>query len=348
MLNRTQALGGKVVVALILGASLAVAACGGGTSTTGGSGPTATANPLTACKAHLSAGGTSKATATQYPGTGGKLAVDGSTALAPFFSQIAGEFDAANSTHTTVTPNGSGTGLHDVEAGAVQIGMSDVFAQQKATSAGQYADLVDHQVMLLPFTLVTNNDLSGKVDNLTTAQIKQIYSGQYTNWQQVGGPNEPITAVARPTSSGTRSLFDTYILQLAKGTSETASQTLQQDTSGAVESAVAATPGSIGYLAASYVVGQGAGQTSPICIDGADATQQNIDAGKYQYFGIEHAYTKGPAAGNAKAIITYAQSSAVQQADVLSTGGFPISGVSASVLASHTPSGAPAPENLGS
>jgi phosphate transport system substrate-binding protein len=346
MLDRLHALGGRAGAALVLGLALVVAACGG-TSNTGGNTGSATATPstLTACTAHLTAGGTSKATATKYTGTGGKLAIDGSTALAPLFSELAGEFDTANGTQTTVTPNGSGTGLHDVEAGAVAIGMSDVFAQQKATSAGQYADLVDHQVELLPFTLVTNNDLKGKVNNLTLPQVKLIFQGIDTNWSQVGGPNEPITAVARPTSSGTRSLFDTYILA---GETEMAAQTLQQDTSGAVESAVAATPGSIGYLAASYVIGQGAGQTAPICIDGYDATQQNIDGGKYQFFGIEHAYTKGPAAGNAKAFLQYAQSSAVQQADVLTTGGFPISGVPASVLASHTPTGAPAPENLGS
>jgi phosphate transport system substrate-binding protein len=334
----------RVAAGVALAATLAVAACGGSSTTSGSTNGTPTA--LLACKANLTAASTSKATASKYSGTGGKLAIDGSTALAPLFAELATEFDAANGTQTTVTPNGSGTGLHDVEAGAVQIGMSDVFASQKATSAGQYADLVDHQIELLPFTLVVNNDLSGKVDNLTASQIKQIYSGQATNWSQFGGPNEPITAVARPTSSGTRSLFDTYILQLASGESETASQTLTQDTSGAVESAVAATPGAIGYLAVSYVVGQGAGQTSPICIDGYDASQANIDGGKYQYFGLEHAYTKGPASGNAKAFLTYAESSAVQQADVPTTGGYPITNAPASVIASHTPSGAPKPEPL--
>jgi phosphate transport system substrate-binding protein len=335
--------GPRVWAGLALATMLAVTACG---TTSGTGSATATTNPtLEACTASLTAGSTSKATATKVSGISGKLAIDGSTALAPLFSELATEFDTANGTQTTVTPNGSGTGLHDVQAGAVQIGMSDVFAAQKAPTAGAYADLVDHQIELLPFTLVTNNDLKGKVDNLTSAQLLAIYTGQDTNWSQLGGPSEPITTVARPTSSGTRSLFDKYILG---GATESASQTLQQDTSGAVESAVAATQGAIGYLAVPYVIGQGAGQTNPICIDGYDASQTNIDGGHYQYFGIEHAYTKGPATGAAKAFLQYAESSAVQGADVLTTGGYPLGNAPASVLASHTPAGSPTPEALGS
>jgi phosphate transport system substrate-binding protein len=345
MLDRLHALGGKAALALILGSTLAIAACGGGSSsTTGGTNPTATPKTgLKACTANLTAANAGNATATQVSGVSGKIAVDGSTALAPLFTSAASEFDHANGTQTTVTPNGSGTGLKDVEAGAVNIGLSDVFALEKATSAGQYSDLADHQVAVVPFTLVTNNDLKNTVDNLTSAQIQGIYTGTYTNWSQLGGPSEAITVVNRPASSGTRATFKKYVLN---NQTEIAGNTLTQDTSGAVETAVAATPGSIGYLAESYVVGQGAGQTAPICIDGYDAESTNINSGKYQFWSIEHAYTKGPAAGAPKALIQYVLSSDFQTKDVLTDGYFQISSVPASVISGHTPSGAPAPESL--
>jgi phosphate transport system substrate-binding protein len=327
---------------MALAATLAVAACGSTTSTAGNG--TATPSGLTACTSNLTAPAPTRATATAA-GVSGKLTIDGSTALAPLFSQLATSFDAANGTQTTVTPNGSGTGLHDVDAGAVLIGMSDVFALEKATTAGQYSELVDHQVAVIPFTVVTNNDLKGKVNNLTSAQITQIFTGQVTNWQQLGGPTEPITTVGRPSSSGTRATFDKYVLG---GATETPSQPLTQDTSGAVVSAVAATPGSIGYLAASYVVAQGAGQTAPICIDGFDAQAKNINAGSYKFWSIEHAYTKGSASGDAKAFLQFAESSDVQTKDVPSLGFLQITTVAASAIQSHTPSGAPAPESLSS
>lgn len=336
--------GPRVAAGMAIATSLAIAACGGGASTGNGT-TTASSGTLLACTANLTAPAQAKAAATKTAGATGKLTVDGSTALAPLFSQLAAAFDSANGTETTVTPNGSGTGLHDVDAGAVQIGMSDVFAQEKATAAGQYATLVDHQVAVVPFTLVTNNDLKGKVNNLTTEQITQIFTGQVTNWQQLGGPTEPITTVGRPTSSGTRATFDKYVL---KGATETPTQPLTQDTNGAVETAVAATPGAVGYIGVSYAIGQGAGQTAPICIDGYAATSENVNAGKYQYWSIEHAYTKGNAAGNAKAFLQFAVSSDVQTKDVPSLGYFTISSVPASVIATHTPSGAPTPESIGS
>jgi phosphate transport system substrate-binding protein len=199
-------------------------------------------------------------------------------------------------------------------------------------------------VAVIPFTLVVNNDLKGKVNNLTSAQIKQIYTGQATNWQQFGGPAEQITTVARPTSSGTRAVFDKYVL--GAGTVEQPTTLLTQDTSGAVETAIAATPGSIGYLAVSYVANQGAAQTAPICIDGHDATAANINNGSYNFWSIEHAYTKGNATGAAKAFLQFAESSPVQTTDVPGLNFLQISSVSSSAITLHTVAGAPAPESF--
>jgi phosphate transport system substrate-binding protein len=337
--------GPRVAAGLAVAATLAVAGCGTTTTSTTTGGATSTPSTLLACTANLPAGNTNKAAgAAASPAVSGKLAIDGSTALAPLFSQLATTFDGANGTQTTVTANGSGTGLKDVESGAVQIGMSDVFAAQKDTNPPKYGNLVDYQVAALPFTLITNNDLKGKVNNLTTAQIKQIYTGQATNWQQFGGPAEPITTVARPTSSGTRAVFDTYIL--GAGTVEQPTTLLTQDTSGAVETAVAATPGSIGYLAASYVANQGAGQAAPICIDGHDATAANINNGSYNFWSIEHAYTKGPATGAAKAFLQFAVSSAVQTTDVPGLNFLQLSSVSSTAIQAHTPANSPTPGSL--
>lgn len=337
-----RSLGGRVLLAGVVGSALVVAACGSGPGGGASASPNASLTACTATVADLTTGAGGTATATKANGVSGKLAVDGSTALAPLFQAAGQEFDVANGTQTTVTPNGSGTGLKDVHSGAVQIGLSDVFAASKEPSSGAYSDLVDHQVAGVAFTLITNSDLKGKVNNLTAAEVKQIWAGTITTWSQIGGPNEQITVIQRPASSGTRVTFKQYVLG---GASDTQGTPLTSDTSGAVATQVAQTPGSIGYVATGYVIAQGNSQLAPICLDGYDASLKNIASGKYMFWNIEHAYTKGAASSNAKALLQYILSSAVQQNDLPRLGFLPLGSLS-SVVASHTPSGAPTPETF--
>lgn len=332
-------------VGLIVAATLTLAACG--STSTGTS--TSTNSSLTACTvsaSDLAPKTTSHGSATAVSGLSGqKITSDGSSALQPLIKQAAAEFDQANGTQSTVNAGGSGQGLKDVEAGAVQIGNSDVFGSQKAPASNPhlYDNLTDHQVAAVVFTLVVNNDLKGKVGNLTTDEIKQIFTGQVTNWSQLGGPNEAITVVIRPTTSGTRATFDKYVMG---GTAESAGS-VAQDNTGAVAGAVAATPGSIGYISIGFAASQQyANQVAPICIDGAKAVAADVNSGKYNFWAVEHAYTKGPATGATKALLQYVESSQVQQNDLLALSYLPISTVSQSAIAAHTPSGAPTPESF--
>lgn len=339
-----RSLGAKAALGAVLAATVLLAACG--TPTAGGT-PSGTPNPsLTACSvssADLTPTSTGTGTAPAISGLSGKIAVDGSTALSPLFQSAAKSFQIANpNVQISITPNGSGTGLKDAHAGAVNIGLSDVFASEKAATPGAYSDLVDHQVAAVVFTLVTNNDLKNTVQNLTTDEITKIYTGVYTNWSQIGGPNEPITVINRPSSSGTRATFKKYVL---KGATETAGDTLTQDTTGAVIQAIKSTPGAIGYVSLSFVA-QDAGAVSPVCIDGYKATATDIDAGNYKFWGIEHAYTKGPASGAAKTLLQYVLSDQIQKNDLLALDYLPLSTVAAPAIAAHTPSGAPTPEQL--
>ncbi len=286
-------------------ALLSVAACGSSsTSSSTASTPGGSTTPscsVTAADLSLGAGGT--ATAPQVNITGSKtLSIDGSTALAPLFQDAAKSFQNVNGVQVTINPNGSGTGLKDVEAGAVQIGMSDVFAIEKATSPTGFSDLVDHQVAVVAFTLVVSPDLQGKITNLTTQQIKDIYDGTDTNWQQVGGPNEPINVVVRTKTSGTRATFKRYVLGDPNTTNDEPPGSQEADKTGELVSKVSSTNGAIGYTATSFVLNQDqASKIVPICIDGYGATAANINSGNYKFWSYEHAYTKGTPATNSAA-----------------------------------------------
>jgi phosphate transport system substrate-binding protein len=266
-------------------------------------------------------------------GATGKLTIDGSTALAPLVSRAQDEFVAANpGASITVNGGGSLTGLADVEQSAVQIGDSDIFAQQANSTA--YADLVDHQVAVVIFAVVVNPDVT--ITNLTQQQLQQIFAGTITTWDQVGGPHEFIDVIERPPTSGTRATFLKYVMQ---GQEPHPSQQLLSDDSNGIGALVAQTPGAISYIATSFIAAHGAyqGKIKPLCIDGAKPSSSAVASNQYHFWNFEHLYTKGSASGLAKQFITYLSSTAFQQSDLPSLSFLPVSALSPAAAASHQP-----------
>lgn len=79
--------------------------------------------------------------------------------------------------------------------------------------------MVDHKVAVLTVAPVVNKDVAETVKSLTKQQLQDVFTAKVTNWKDVGGPDEPIVLVTRPTTSGTRALFT----ELALGGKEEAS-----------------------------------------------------------------------------------------------------------------------------
>jgi phosphate transport system substrate-binding protein len=337
-----RSLGTKLGIGVALGATLLLAACGGSSPTDGATSSgsllacTATAADLTAGAGGRGAGGTKDAAL-----AGKKISAAGSSALQPLIKDGAAEFDTVQGTQSAISAGGSGAGLTQVSQGAIDLGMSDIFASEKS-GIDQNA-LADHQVAAVAFTMIVNNDLKGKVGNLTTEQLTKIFTGEVSDWSELGGPKEPITAVIRPAGSGTRATFKKYVLNNAD---DTAGNAVSQDNTGAVVAAVKATPGAIGYVASGFVTGSDSGNATPICIDGAKASESDINSGKYKFWGIEHVYTKGPATGAPRALLKYVLSDDFQKNDVPRLNFYKLSAIDKAAVAAHTPSGAPAPETL--
>lgn len=243
----------------------------------------------------------------------GNLTVVGSTAMQPLVEQAAQQFMQKHpKAQIVVQGGGSGTGLSQVAAGAAHIGNSDIFAEEKqGIDASQ---LVDFKVCAQGFALVAHPGVG--VDSLTKQQIKDIFTGKITNWQEVGGPNQKIVIIHRPKGSGTRATFQKYVLE---GTEDSA-QGMEQDSSGAVRKVVSETPGAISYLALSYVDKS----VKALKIDGVEPTVENIATGKYPFWSYAHMYTKGQPTGLTKAFIDYMLSSEVQDQLVPKMGYIPI------------------------
>jgi phosphate transport system substrate-binding protein len=277
---------------LLFGVALAItmviSACGS-SSTGSGSTPTATSGTTP----------TSSSSTLGTPGTfncvTGSITASGSTALAPLVKAVAQQYSSKCSGATiTVNLGGSKTGLANAEAGSVNIGNSDVPANTTTQ-----ADLVDHQVAVVIFAVIVNKGVG--VTNLTTDQLKGIYAGTFTNWNQVGGPNLPIVVVSRPASSGTRATFQKFILggpEKIKGPSS-----LTTDSTGTVITEVSSTNGAIGY-AASGPAKANSGVTI-VTIDGNAPSSTTVESNTYKFWNIEHMYTKGAASGLSQALIDY-------------------------------------------
>lgn len=242
-----------------------------------------TAGLLTGC------GGGSSSSSSSSSDLEGTITAAGSSALKPLVDEAANKFiEKYPNVSITVDAGGSGEGLKQVSEGTVTIGNSDVAAEEKL-DADKAKELTDHQVAIVTMAPIVNKDVKeGGVDNLTKQQLIDIFTGKITNWKDVGGPDESIVLVTRPSSSGTRATFEKYALD---GNTEAENQSMETDDSGVLLKNVSDTKGAIGYVALSYLVDNN--DVSTVSIDGVEPTLENTYSGDWKVWATEHMYTKG-------------------------------------------------------
>ncbi len=259
---------------------------------------------VTACGNSSSSGDSkdSKGNASNKDEASGSITISGSSAMQPLVLAAAEKFmDKHPKADIQVQAGGSGTGLSQVSEGSVQIGNSDVFAEEKDGIDAKA--LTDHKVAVVGMAAAVNPEVG--VKDITMDELKKIFTGKIKNWKELGGKDQKITLVNRPDSSGTRATFVKYALDGA-----TPAEGITEDSSNTVKKLIAETPGAIGYLAFSYLTDD---KITPLSIDGVKPEESNVESGKYTIWAYEHSYTKGEPDGLAKQFLDYLMSDEVQK-----------------------------------
>ena len=235
------------------------------------------------------------------------ITISGSSALLPLMEKSIEKFNEKYPyKEIGAQAGGSGTGLAQVLNGAVNIGNSDMPAEEKLDKA-LVDKLVDHKVIAQGFGVVVNKSLG--IENLSSSQIKDIFSGKITNWKEVGGPDKDILLIHRTAGSGTRATFERTLLGGDKSL-ENDSIGVTQDSNGAVLSVIKSNDGAISYLSLVYMnTGDANKSLNLLKIDGVPCNKENIMDGSYKFWSWGHMYTKGEATGLTKEFIEFISSS---------------------------------------
>ena len=253
----------------------------------------------------------------------GSISCSGATSFQPLVEAVAADFmDANPDVSIAISGGGSGDGISGIADGSVQIGRSDVFAEEKL-EADQCEGLVDNQVCIVGMGPIVNAGVD--IDDISTEQLKGIFTGEITDWSEVGGTAGTIAVINREAGSGTRATFEAAVLQGEEVPADF-TPVAEVDSSGTVVEQVAATEGSISYVAFNYYeTNEG---IKALSVDGVEPTQENVETGDFNIWAYEHMYTRSDedesTAAVTQAFIDYIMSEDVQSTTVIEQGFIPV------------------------
>jgi phosphate transport system substrate-binding protein len=241
-----------VPLAIIIVLTMTIVGCGESATTTTSSNPATTSATTT------------QPTSSRLSGT---ITEAGSTTVQPVAEKLANAFMEKYPDITVVIQGGgSSTGVKAAAEGTVDIG-----AASRDLKENEIGTVVERLLARDGIAIVVHP--SRTVSNLTTGQIRQIFSGEITKWSDVGGSDATINVVAREEGSGTRAAFEEMVM----GESLVAALAILQPSNGAVRTTVSGDPDSIGFLSFGYVDDT----TKALSIDGVAGTVENAKNGTY-------------------------------------------------------------------
>ena len=161
---------------------------------------------------------------------------------------------------------GSSAGIESLEAGSVDIGDASRALSDDEKSQG----IVENIVAIDGIAVIT--DTANTITDIKSEDLAKVYTGEITNWKDLGGPDEQIVVIGREAGSGTRDAFEELM-----DVKDSCKYAQELDSTGAVLAKVAATPGAVGYVSLDVLDDT----VNGLKINSVEPTEDNILAGDY-------------------------------------------------------------------
>lgn len=226
-----------------------------------------------------------------------QITMSGSTTVLPIAQAAAEAYMEKHDVNISVRGGGSGVGVAALINKTVSIALSSRPMKAKEITQAKSAGInpTAYAIANDGICLVVNTKNS--VKNLSLKELKGIYTGKITNWNQVGGPNMPIVVISRDVASGTFEVFN----EKALAGSKVIDSAMMLASNNAVATSVGDTPGAIGYIGLGYVTDK----TKVITFEGIMPTVQTIKSGEYKLSRKLYMYTNGKATGIAGQFLSF-------------------------------------------
>lgn len=240
-----------------------------------------------------------------------RISISGSTSVGPLAEKIADKYMNINDVKVEINQIGSSAGITNALNGVSEIGMSSRDLKEEEKESGLNETIIAYDGIVI-VTHPTN-----KVKNLTMDQVKQIFTGEVSNWKELGGEDMEIVVVSREDGSGSRDAFQ-EIVGYTSG--ELVRSALVASGNGNIKTTVATNKHAVGFISFEYIDSS----ISTININGVEATAENVLQEKYSLsrpFLFVHKEDNLTAAG--QQFIDYILSSE-GQAIVAETGAIPV------------------------
>ena len=234
----------------VAAAAAALTACGGSASS--------------AAASSTAAGSAASSTAAALSGN---VATGGSTSMKNVIAALTEGFaEVEPGVTVSYDPTGSGAGITGAADKTLDIGLSS-----RALKDDEKADVDGTTIALDGIAIIVNN--ASKVEDLNVDQLKQMFTGEITNWSEVGGDDGEIVLIGREAGSGTRDGFESIV-----DVKDSCKYAQELTATGAVISAVEANPLAIGYASLSAV-----GDTvKMVTVGGVDCSEETVKDGSYE------------------------------------------------------------------
>ena len=233
-------------------------------------GAAAAAAALTACGGSASSSASTaagSAASSAAAALSGNVAAGGSTSMKNVIAALTEGFaEVEPGVTVSYDPTGSGAGITGAADKTLDIGLSS-----RALKDDEKADVDGTTIALDGIAIIVNN--ASKVEDLTVDQLKQMFTGEITNWSEVGGDDGEIVLIGREAGSGTRDGFESIV-----DVKDSCKYAQELTATGAVISAVEANPLAIGYASLSAV----GDNVKMVTVGGVECSEETVKDGSYE------------------------------------------------------------------